>query len=84
MKDTWQHKKLSEGPVAINFKMERDELAESMFNFLVWLEENKNLLLCAAFKPQFDWYMPAFANKERLVREFMQEVLVHPKQERIS
>jgi hypothetical protein len=55
-----------------------------MFTFLVWLEENKKLMLCAAFKPQFDWYMPAFANKERLVHEFMQEELAHPKQERIS
>jgi hypothetical protein len=84
MKETLQQKKLNEGPVAINIKKEREELAQSMFTFLVWLEENKKLMLCAAFKPQFDWYMPAFANKERLVHEFMQEELAHPKQERIS
>ena len=41
-------------------------------------------MLCAALKPQFDWYMPAFANKERLVHEFMHEALAYPKQERIS
>ena len=84
MNDTPQHKMLNEGSIAINIKKERDELAQSMFDFLVWLEENKKLVLCAAFKPQFDWYMPAFANKERLVHEFMQEELVQPKQERIS
>jgi hypothetical protein len=27
--------------------------------------------LCHAFKPQFDWYMPALANKEALVHEFL-------------
>jgi len=84
MKDTLQHKKLNEGAVTINIKKEHDELAQSMFDFLVWLEENKKLMLCAAFKPQFDWYMPTFANKERLVHEFMHEALAHPKQERIS
>lgn len=84
MKDTLQHNKLNEGPVAINLKKERDEQAQSMFHFLIWLEENKKLVLCAAFKPQFDWYMPAFANKERLIHEFIQEELGQPRQERIS
>lgn len=83
MKEILQYKMINEGPVAINIKKERDELAQSMFDFLVWLEENKKLMLCTAFKPQFDWYMPAFANKERLVHEFMQEELGQSKQERI-
>ena len=84
MKDILQHKIMNEGPVVINMKKERDDLEQSMFDFLVWLEENKKLVLCSAFKPQFDWYMPAFPNKERLVHEFMQEAMVLPKQERIS
>jgi hypothetical protein len=84
MKETLQKKKLNEGSVEINIIKERDELAQSMFNFLVWLEENKKLVLCTAFKPQFDWYMPAFAKKERLVHEFMQEEMLHPERERIS
>jgi hypothetical protein len=84
MKENLQKTKLNDGVVAIKMKNEHDELAQSMFNFLVWLEENKKLVLCSAFKPQFDWYMPAFAKKERLVHEFMQEELVHPKQERMS
>lgn len=45
--------------------------AQVMADFLVWLEKSKGLTLCQPFKPQFDWTMPAFANKARLVREFL-------------
>jgi len=48
-----------------------DGYHESMREFLIWLEEYKGLTLCHAFKPQFDWYMPALANKEALVHEFL-------------
>ena len=49
----------------------RDTLAETMLEFLLWMEESKGLRLCQAFKPQHDWYMPALADVERLAREFL-------------
>ena len=49
----------------------RDKLVETMLEFLLWMEESKGLRLCQAFKPQYDWYMPALGDKERLAREFL-------------
>ncbi len=49
-----------------------DEAAvRGMLEFLQWIEKSKGLTLCQAFKPQYDWFVPAFANKERLAREFL-------------
>ncbi len=45
---------------------EREEAVQVMLDFLAWLEKSKDLTLCHAFKPQFDWYMPTSANRERL------------------
>jgi hypothetical protein len=69
---------------AIKMQQERGDPARSMIDFLVWLEENKGLTLCSAFKPQFDWYMPALANKERLVHEFIAEQRSQVRKESIS
>jgi hypothetical protein len=55
-------------------KPENDRMAEAMHEFLTWLEQNKGLTLCHAFKPQYDWYMPAFANKQKLAHEFLGNV----------
>ena len=49
----------------------RDKLAETMREFLLWIEKSKDLMLCQAFKPQYDGYMPALADKERLARKFL-------------
>jgi len=49
----------------------RDKLVETMLEFLVWIENSRGLMLCQAFKPQYDWYMPALGDKERLAREFL-------------
>ncbi len=50
---------------------ERENAVQVMLEFLAWLEKSKDLTLCQAFKPQFDWYMPSSANKERLAHEFL-------------
>lgn len=71
MKEQLRHNNSNVVVGAITMQQERGDPARSMIDFLVWLEENKGLTLCSAFKPQFDWYMPAMANKERLVHEFI-------------
>jgi hypothetical protein len=50
--------------------LEQAGTEEMLFTFLNWLEQAQGLTLCHAFKPQFDWYTPAFANKEKLASEF--------------
>lgn len=47
------------------------DLGQILIDFLVWIEQDRNLTLCQAFKPQYDWYMPAFAAKENLASEFL-------------
>jgi hypothetical protein len=49
----------------------RDKLAETMLEFPLWIESSRGLLLCQAFKPRYDWYIPALANKAELTREFL-------------
>jgi hypothetical protein len=51
--------------------LRRDGLAETMLEFLVWIESSKGLTLCQAFKPQYDWYIPALTNKTELAHEFL-------------
>jgi len=84
MNEILRHNKPDVTVGAVTMKLERGDLAQSMFDFLVWLEENKGLTLCSAFKPQFDWYMPAMANKERLAHEFIAEQLGQTRKEHIS
>ncbi len=70
MKDVLQ--KISRQEVMPKFSKSSNEgMAETLHDFLTWLEQNKGLTLCNAFRPQFDWYMPAFANKEKLAHEFL-------------
>lgn len=49
----------------------REELVQTIDEFLSWLESSKGLRLCEAFKPQYDWYSPVLANKRSLAREFL-------------
>lgn len=49
----------------------RDELEQTLQDFLAWVEQSKGLSLCEAFKPQYDWYMPTIISKQSLVREFL-------------
>lgn len=49
----------------------RDELERTLRDFLSWMEQSKDLSLCQAFKPQYDWYMPTITSKESLVREYL-------------
>ncbi|MDP2433909.1 MAG: hypothetical protein Q8O33_18080 [Pseudomonadota bacterium] len=49
----------------------REEMTRTMLAFLAWLEQTKELRLCQAFKPQYDWYMPAYSDKGELAREFL-------------
>ena len=84
MKEVLRHNKSNVVVGAITMQQERGELARLMIDLLVWLEENKGLTLCTAFKPQFDWYMSALANKERLVHEFIAEDRGQARKESIS
>ncbi|TCV85400.1 hypothetical protein [Sulfurirhabdus autotrophica] len=40
-------------------------------NFLLWLEKEKGLRLCSAYKPQYEWYVPANFRIENLVNQFI-------------
>lgn len=48
-----------------------EEMTQTILAFLAWLEQTKQLRLCQAFKPQYDWYMPAYSDKGKLAREFL-------------
>jgi len=71
MEDVLQQISIQKPTASFAMPLAREELTQAMLEFLVWVEQNKNLTLCQPFKPQYDWYMPTFANKERLVREFL-------------
>jgi len=49
----------------------REDLAQTLREFLAWLELSKGLRLCESFKPQYDWYMPVPTNVEHLAHEFL-------------
>jgi hypothetical protein len=46
------------------------DLSHVISEFLEWLEEQKGLAICEPYKPQFAWYIPSHASKEKLVMEF--------------
>lgn len=48
-------------------------LAQAINEFLAWLELTKGMRLCAAFRPQYDWYMPVPTNGEGLALEFLEK-----------
>lgn len=66
----------------------RDQLVETLLEFLAWIEKSRGLKLCEAFKPQYDWYMPVILNKEKLAQEFLAKKasssLARPKLETVS
>jgi hypothetical protein len=69
--DLLQNLSRQDSAVSITPPGPNDQNAQAMLEFLVWLEQAKGLTLCRAFKPQYDWYMPALSNKEKLAREFL-------------
>ncbi len=46
------------------------DFTHAMGTFLEWLEKQKGLRLCAAYKPQYEWYAPICTSKEELLLEF--------------
>jgi hypothetical protein len=56
---------------ALKPKLEREDGARMLFEFLDWLEQDKDLVLCQEFKPKYDWYTRHFADKKGLAREFI-------------
>ncbi len=48
-----------------------EEQIQVLSEFLAWLEKSQQLVLCQVFRPQFDWYMPAFADKKKLARAYL-------------
>lgn len=49
----------------------RERVAQTISAFLAWLETDKGLRLCEAFKPQYDWYSPVAVSHTRLARQFL-------------
>lgn len=49
----------------------REVMAQTISAFLAWLETDRGLRLCAAFKPQYDWYSPVPVSHTRLARQFL-------------
>ena len=49
-----------------------EALARLIGEFLAWLELNKGLRLCEAYKPQYDWYVPIPTNAGTLALEFLE------------
>lgn len=46
------------------------DITHVMSTFLDWLETQKGLRLCEAYKPQYEWYTPICGNKEELLLQF--------------
>ena len=46
------------------------DFPSTVSHFLLWLENEKGLRLCNAYKPQYEWYVPANFNTKTLVTEF--------------
>lgn len=71
MENVLQRLPQQESTASTSARARREEVALALLEFLAWIEKSKGLVLCQAFKPQYDWYMPAFANNENLVRDFL-------------
>ncbi len=71
MKDVLQRLSHQAAPAGKVIPSGHEEHARVLSEFLAWLEKTQGLTLCLAFKPQYDWYMPALANKRRLASEFI-------------
>jgi hypothetical protein len=48
-------------------------VAQTISAFLAWLETDKGLRLCEAFKPQYDWYSPVAVSHKCLARQFLRD-----------
>lgn len=46
------------------------DLSHTIAKFLEWAEKQKGLSLCEPYKPQYSWYVPIHASKEKLLLEF--------------
>ncbi|MBS4095527.1 MAG: hypothetical protein KGZ83_01645 [Sulfuricella sp.] len=46
------------------------DLTHTITSFLNWMEKQKGLRLCEAYKPQYEWYTPICGSKEELALEF--------------
>ncbi len=49
-----------------------EALVRVIGEFLAWLELNKGLRLCEAYKPQYDWYVPIPTKAGPLALEFLE------------
>lgn len=46
------------------------DLTHTIASFLEWTEQKKGLCLCEPYKPQYAWYVPIHASREKLLMEF--------------
>ncbi len=60
-----------EADATLSVRPGRDERVQMLREFLIWLDKSRGLTLCRAFKPEYDWYMNAFADTEALAHEFL-------------
>jgi len=71
MGEVLQQASLQEPGPTFTMPAGRGDITQTLFDFLNWIEQTKGLTLCQEFKPQYDWYMPAFVNKHHLANEFL-------------
>lgn len=80
MKDALQRMSHQAAPAQMAMAGGHEEHTRVLSEFLAWLEKTQGLTLCLAFKPQYDWYMPALANKQRLANEFIGATKAMPRE----
>ncbi len=49
----------------------KEEFLSNASDFFLWLEKEKGLRLCNAYKPQYEWYSPANCSVENLIDQFI-------------
>lgn len=55
----------------LNQKFDRVyDLTHAIASFLEWAEKEKDLSLCEPYKPQYAWFVPSNASREKLLLEF--------------
>lgn len=72
----------------LNERFDRvSDLSHTIASFLEWTEQKKGLRLCEPYKPQYAWYVPSHASREKLLLEFFNidlSALEHEKRQMIE
>lgn len=47
------------------------EASRIITDFLKWVEQEKGLVLCEPYKPQYDWFIPILQRSKDLAADFL-------------